>query len=240
MIAPLALAARAAAWRSARPCSRSLLERDAARPTLVVTASEPLPAPPGARGRETLTLTLGRGPRPGRRGAARPAAAEGAASRPARRPPGAGADGRSVRCPTQIEPTGRVCASCSALRPRPPTDVAALWVTLFPPSPSRSHWRRARRRPTGGPMPDRTAASTRESGRHRSGRVRLRPALEALYVSAESTFESPQPVRRRLLRAAAAPRGARRRWAGERWGPTTRRAGAAGRSSRRSRRRATS
>jgi hypothetical protein len=171
-----------------RPTVQSVvLERDAARPTLTITASEPLPAPETDRQGERLTLTWEAELAPG-------------AMAPLPQPPLRAIrllprDGRLAleltidpAVPHAIEVEGARVRLAFGAPPPPPPDLTALWATLFPalsvPEPMEAPPAAA---DTSGP------AAESEDGLS-VGRVRLRPALEAVWVSAESTFESPEPV----------------------------------------------
>lgn len=171
------------------PVVRSVsFQPDAARPTLVVSASAPLPMPRGSRTGETLTFSW-------------PAALAPEAKVPAPRPPVralrlAARNGEVVleltldaAVPYEIAGEGPRTRVVLGAPPAPSADVTALWSTLFPK--------------TADPEPE---APVEEPARGSAGDAApgaegialgplvLRPALEALYVRAESTFESPQPV----------------------------------------------
>jgi Putative beta-barrel porin 2 len=172
-----------------RPVVRGLaFQPDAARPTLVVTASAPLPAPQGSRAGEALTLSW-------------PAALAPDAKAPVPVPP--------VRALRLSERAGQVVLELTidpavpyeiaADGPRtrlvlgaataPRSDVTALFGTLFPPS--------AEPEPDEPPELAPVEAASADTARQEGialGPLVLRPALQALYIKAESTFESPQPV----------------------------------------------
>jgi len=182
VIAPSALAAM---MLLARPAVQSVaLERDTARPTLTIWASEPLPAPQAQRAGDQLTLILDADLDPGTQA-------------PLPRPPL-----KAVRLvpregglalemtidpavPHQIERDGRRLRVVFGAPPRAPTDVAGLWVSLFPAVTEPE--------PLEAPPVEPGSADDSEEGLSVS-RVKLRPSLEALYVSADSTIETPQPT----------------------------------------------
>ncbi|MET0556514.1 MAG: outer membrane beta-barrel protein [Vicinamibacteria bacterium] len=176
-----------------RPVVQTLaFQPDAARPTLVVTASVPLPAPQGSRAGDTLTLSW-------------PAQLASGATAPSPLPP--------VRALRLSERAGQVVLEITldpavpyevaADGPRtrlmlgaatgPRSDVTALWGSLFPPSADPET-----DAPADGAVPKNDAPESSGDGAREEGialgPLVLRPALEALYVRAESTFESPQPV----------------------------------------------
>jgi len=174
-----------------RPVVRALaFQPDAARPTLVVTASAPLPAPQGSRAGETLTLSW-------------PAALAPDAKAPVPVPPV-----RALRLSERagqvvleltIDPavpyeiaadgprTRLVLGAATAAR----SDVTALFGTLFPPSAEPEADAPLEATPV--EAPDASGDTARPEG-IALGPLVLRPALEALYIKAESTFESPEPV----------------------------------------------
>jgi hypothetical protein len=173
-----------------RPVVRSLaFQPDAARPTLVVTASAPLPQPQGSRAGEALTLSW-------------PATLAAGVKAPAPVPP--------VRALRVSERAGQVVVevtldpavpyevTADGVRTRlvlgapaaPPSDVTALFGTLFPPSidpePEAAESAPADTSDAAGdaPRPEGIAL----------GPLTLRPTLQALYIRADSTFEGPEPV----------------------------------------------
>lgn len=173
------------------PVVRTLaFQPDAARPTLVVTASAPLPAPQGARGGETLTLSW-------------PATLAPATKAPAPVPPvrALRLSERAGRVVLEVTLDAAVPYEIAADGPRtrlvlgaataPRSDVTTLFGTLFPPSAEPE----AEAPPETAPVPegDPSADAARQEG-IALGPLVLRPALQALYVKAESTFESPVPV----------------------------------------------
>jgi hypothetical protein len=178
----------ALALLATRPTVESVvLERDTARPTLLVTASTELPAPAAVRRDDQLTLTWDADMAPW-------------ATAPAPQPPLreirlAARDGRLVLAvtvdpavPYGVETDGARVRVVFGATPPAAADVSTLWATLFPapaePPPLE---------PTPvGPGPE--AASGEDEDGLSAGRVRLRPGLEAVYISADSTFESPQPI----------------------------------------------
>jgi hypothetical protein len=175
-----------------RPVVRTLaFQADAARPTLVLTASEPLAAPQGSRAGETLTLSW-------------PAQLAPGVKAPSPAPPVralrlAERAGQVVlevtldpAVPYEVATDGPRTRLVLGAATEPRSDVAALWGTLFPPSAE--------------PEPDApldvlaTTDAPESSGgtAHEDGIVIgslvLRPALEALYVRSDNTFETPEPV----------------------------------------------
>jgi putative beta-barrel porin BBP2 len=174
------------------PVVRTLaFQADAARPTLVVSASAPLPPPQGARAGETLTLSW-------------PAQLAPGAQAPAPAPPVRAVRlseraGRVVLELTldpavsyEVAPDGAQVRVVLGTAPAPPSDVTALWGTLFPPS--------AEPGPEA-PLESATTAGAESGGGDTArqegialGPLVVRPALEALYVKAKSTFDSPTPV----------------------------------------------
>jgi hypothetical protein len=175
-----------------RPVVRTLaFQADAARPTLVVTASAPLPAPQGSRAGETLTLSW-------------PAQLAPDAKAPSPAPPV-----RALRLSERaglvvlevtLDPAVPYEVAADGPRTRlvlgaasgPRSDVTALWGTLFPPS-SEPEPEAPLDAVPGADSPQSSGDTAREEG-IALGPLVLRPALEALYVRSESTFESPQPV----------------------------------------------
>lgn len=173
------------------PAVRSVaFDPEAPRPTLVVSASTALPTPKGARAGETLTLSW-------------PAQLAPEAKAPSPVPPV-----RALRLseragqvvlevtldpavPYEVATDGPRTRLVLGQAPAAKSDVTALFGTLFPQSAE----------PDAGPAPDEGVATgsepvgdgAREEG-IAFGPLVLRPALEALYVKARSTFESPQPV----------------------------------------------
>lgn len=173
-----------------RPVVRSLaFQADAVRPTLVVTASAALPTPQGSRAGEALTLSW-------------PAALAPDAKAPAPVPPV-----RALRLseragqvvleltldpavPYEIAADGARTRLVLGAATAPRSDVTALFGTLFPPSAE--------------PDPDAPLATAPETSDPSGDTARpegialgplvLRPTLQALYIKAESTFESPDPV----------------------------------------------
>ena len=187
MIAHAALAALAVA--AGRPVVQTVvLERDATRPTVTVTASEPLPTPDAERRDDRLTFTWD--------AELSPHAAPPLAQPPIRAIRLVPRDGR-LAVELTVDPAVAYGVETDGPRvrvvfgPLPPaaTDVAALWVSLFPaltePEPLEA--------PPIEPAASGGAGGDGEDG-IAVGSVRLRPAIEASYVSADSTFESPQPT----------------------------------------------
>jgi Putative beta-barrel porin 2 len=173
---------------ASRPAVQSVvLERDTALPTLVVTASEPLSAPQAERKGDHLTLTLDADLAPG-------------LEAPAPQPPL-----KAVRfvprdgglaleltvdpaVPHTIETDGRILRVVFGTPPKAPADVAVLWASLFAAAPEPD--------PVPAPpvAPGESGEAADDSEDISVGRVHLRPSVEALYLSADSTFESPQPT----------------------------------------------
>jgi hypothetical protein len=180
-----------AALAADRPVVRAIaFQPDAARPTLVVTASAPLPPPQGARAGETLTLSW-------------PAGLAPEAKAPTPVPP--------VRALRLAERAGQVVLELTldaavayevasdgphtrlllGAGAAPRSDLPALWGSLFPSEAEAAP--EAALDPHASEAPESSGDTARAEG-IALGPLVLRPALEALYVRSESTFESPQPV----------------------------------------------
>ena len=175
-----------------RPVVRTLqFQADAARPTLVVTASAPLPAPQGSRAGETLTLSW-------------PAQLAPDAKTPSPAPPvralRLSERGGQVLLEVTLDPAVPYEVTADGPRTRlvlgaataPRSDVTALWGTLFPPASEPEPEVPLEAAP--GTDSPQSSGDTAQVEGIALGPLVLRPALEALYVRAESTFESPQPV----------------------------------------------
>ncbi len=165
-----------------------VLERDAARPTLTITATEPLTPPRVERTGDNLTLVLDADLQVGTQ--APPAWPPVKAVRLVPRPDGLALElSVDPAVPHMVETDGARLRLILGAPPRPPADVAALWASLFPPVTEPDPLQ-VLPEGAGG-----AAAPAADEGDGLSvSRVRLRPSLEALYVSADSTFETPQPT----------------------------------------------
>jgi hypothetical protein len=175
-----------------RPVVRALaFEPDAVRPTLVIAGSAPLPAAESTRAADRLTLSWAAQLAPG---------LEAPPPAPPVRALRLFANGGKVVLELTLDPAVPYELAADGPRTRvllgaPPaarSDVGALWNTLFPPSAE----------PEAETVPENTLASSSGQASGDAGEVDgiavgslvLRPALEAVYVKAQSTFESPQPV----------------------------------------------
>jgi hypothetical protein len=174
-----------------RPVVRSVaLETDAVRPTLTIVASSPLPPPQVLRADDRLTLTWDADLSPG-------------IQTPAPRPPLkalhlATQAGRVVLELTldaaityQVEEAGERVRIAFGAAPSAPRDVSVLWLTLFAAS--------AAPEPEEAPPPQDSTPAASGAGDQEDGLqlgpVLLRPAVEALYVNALSTYQSPRPLK---------------------------------------------
>lgn len=185
----IASAAIALALLAQRPVVQEVtLARDAARPTLTLSASDPLPAPVVERTGDRVTFTWDADLAPGTQA-------------PAVQPPLKAIrlearEGRlaleltlDAAVPYEVELDGTRTRVTLGAPPPPPSDLTALWAMLFPgvtePDPV-------------APPPVEADGGTNASGIEEEGLavgpVRLRPALEAIYISADTTFVSPQPT----------------------------------------------
>lgn len=184
------LAAAVLALAAERPVVQSVvLEPYAVPPTLTISASAPLPPPAASRDGDLLTLTWDADLSPGV--SLPPPSTPIKALRLSPR------DGR-LALEVRIDPAvpfavetaeGRVRVTFGA-PPVTPPDAQALWLTLFP----------ATMEPE--PLEAEPAETTGQAPSERAdedglllGPFLLRPTLEAVFVTAESTFVSPQPVR---------------------------------------------
>ena len=169
------------------------------RPTLTIVASSPLP-PPRSCARRPPHAHVGRGPLAGDPDAprARPHA-EGAAPRDAGGTGRAGADARR-RHHYQVEEAGGRCASPSAPRLRRRGTCPCSGSRCSRPPRRRSRKRRRRHRTQRPPL---RARATRRMPTAGAGPPPAH-AVEALYVNALSTYQSPAAAEGRRFEAPAA------------------------------------
>jgi hypothetical protein len=182
------------ALAAGRPVVREVvLEPDAPRPTLTVAASGALAMPEIGRKDDRLTLTWDADLAPGTvlPGPHPPL-------RAVRLEPRAG---RLVlemtidsAVPHQVEVMGEKVRVTFGAQPQPSRDVAALWTSLFP-APAEPEVVPEAAPAESAPAPGAGSEDRAPQDGVQLGPVLLQPALEAVFVSADSTFVSPEPVR---------------------------------------------